>query len=167
MGAFTARATSISGWAELPDRARPTVGRGKVRVDAAALRTGIGLRARHLREELDTDHYPKITLVVNEVSPRAGGPPASAGLKPVMLKGTFTVKVIPHLVALHERLLTVHHDPAKSGGLSRSRIRGHYLAPLWTQAVGSAIHRVAVDATGIWRWVRGLDGSADNVCGSY
>ncbi len=96
LGAFSATSHSLSGWAELADPARLTTGRGVVEVRAATLRTGIGLRDRHLRGELDTDRYPLITLAVERVLP--GGTASGAAGQPVVLEGSFTVKGTMHAV---------------------------------------------------------------------
>ena len=72
-----------------------TSGRGLVVVRAATLQTGIGLRDRHLRGELDTDRYPTITLNVERVLPANGG---TAAVDPVVLEGSFTVKGVAHAV---------------------------------------------------------------------
>lgn len=97
LGAFSATTRTLSGWAELSGGSIAT-GRGAVEVRAATLRTGIGLRDRHLRGELDTDHYPTIALTVDHVLAAGGGAPAVGG--PVVLEGTLTVKGTPHPVRL-------------------------------------------------------------------
>ncbi len=113
LGSFAATTHSLSGWAELADPVRLTTGRGLVEVRAATLRTGIGLRDRHLRGELDTDRYPLISLSVEHVLPAgANGADASAG-QPVVLEGSVTVKGTMHAVrwpataALHGDTLVV------------------------------------------------------------
>ncbi len=95
LGAFSATTHTLAGWAEVTD-ARILSGRGAVEVRAATLRTGIGLRDRHLRSELDTDRYPTIGLTVEHVV--AGDGAAAASGLPVVLEGTLTVKGTPHAV---------------------------------------------------------------------
>ena len=95
MGAFSATTRTLSGWAELGDLAHLTSGRGLVEVRAATFQTGIGLRDRHLRGELDTDRYPTITLNVARVLPAST---AAASGDPVVLEGSFTVKGTAHAV---------------------------------------------------------------------
>ncbi len=90
-GAFTATSASLSGWAELAAAAQLAGARGQVDVRAATLHTGIGLRDRHLRQELDTDRWPLVSLAVERVTV---GPVAAAatGTTPVVLHGVLTVK---------------------------------------------------------------------------
>jgi len=107
-GAFTATTASLDGWAELPSDHVLAGAHGEVNVRAATLRTGIGLRDRHLREELDTDQYPLITVVVSRVAPPALSATA-AGATPVLLEGTLTVKGHAHPVTF-EATADFHDD---------------------------------------------------------
>ncbi len=93
-GAFTATTASIEGWAELPQGGLGDA-RGEIRVHAATLQTRIGLRDRHLRQELDTDRFPLIVMAVERVSASAAG----AGEEtPVVIQGALTVKGQAHTV---------------------------------------------------------------------
>jgi polyisoprenoid-binding protein YceI len=117
LGAFTATTNSMSGWAELADPGHLTSGRGAVAVRAATLKTGIGLRDRHLRGELDTDHYPLITLSVERVLPGADG---AAGGDPVVLEGALSVRGTPHAVRLGASA-AVHGDTLVVAGSTPMR----------------------------------------------
>lgn len=98
-GAFTATSASLEGWVELAAPGQLADARGEVSVRAATLRTGIGLRDRHLRDELDTDRFPLVTLAVERVLlAQAAYAGASEGT-PVVLQGSLTVKGQPHPVS--------------------------------------------------------------------
>ena len=113
-GSFTATTASLAGWTELAGPRQVENARGEVDVRAATLKTGIGLRDRHLRQELDTDHFPLVTLIVDGVTrapaaapvaaaiagARAEALPAAADATPVVLHGSLTVKGQAHPVAL-------------------------------------------------------------------
>ncbi len=94
-GAFSATTSSLDGWAELPESGLGDA-RGEIRMRPATLRTGIGLRDRHLRQELDTDRYPLITMTVQHVS--ASGP-LGTGETAVVIQGVLTVKGQAHEVS--------------------------------------------------------------------
>lgn len=94
-GAFSATTSSLDGWTELQGDALAGA-RGVVRLQAATLHTGIGLRDRHLRQELDTDRFPLITLTVDDVSTSAA---VSGGAIPVVIRGALTVKGQTHPVS--------------------------------------------------------------------
>lgn len=97
-GAFTATTSSLDGWAELAPGRQTVGGRGEVHMRGANLKTGIGLRDRHLRHELDTDRYPLVTLTVERVDTGSGT--AAPGETPVVLRGSLTVKGQPHPVSI-------------------------------------------------------------------
>jgi polyisoprenoid-binding protein YceI len=94
-GAFTATTSSLEGWAELPESGLGDA-RGEIRMHPATLKTGIGLRDRHLRQELDTDRFPLITMAVERVSASAT---AAGGETSVVIQGALTVKGQAHAVS--------------------------------------------------------------------
>ena len=94
-GAFSATTSSLEGWAELPESGLGDA-RGEIRMRPATLKTGIGLRDRHLRQELDTDHFPLITMTVERVSASA---PGADGETPVLIQGALAVKGQAHAVS--------------------------------------------------------------------
>ncbi len=97
-GAFTATTSGLDGWAELGPDGQVGGGRGEVHMRVATLRTGIGLRDRHLREELHADRFPLVSLTVQRVDAAPG--PAAGGTTPVVLRGTLTVRGEPYPVSI-------------------------------------------------------------------
>lgn len=67
-GPFRGRAERVSGWAEVPDTFTFQATRGHVEIEAASLRTGNGMRDRHLRGEMDTERFPLIIFEVDSVT---------------------------------------------------------------------------------------------------
>lgn len=100
LGHFTAETRTMRGWAELTEPGRFEGGSGSVEVDVASLHTGIGLRDRHLRGEMDVEHYPHVVFAVNEVA-QAEPYPAELGWtgESVLLHGTLTVKGSEHPIS--------------------------------------------------------------------
>ncbi len=98
-GAFTATSASLAGWVELVAPGQLADARGEVSVRAATLRTGIGLRDRHLRDELDTDRFPLVTLAVARVVPAQAAYAGASEGTPVVLRGSLTVRGQSHPVA--------------------------------------------------------------------
>ena len=94
-GPFTATTSSLEGWAELPESGLGEA-RGEIRMHPATLKTGIGLRDRHLRQELDTDHFPLITMAVERVT---ASTLASGAETSVVIQGALTVKGQAHSVS--------------------------------------------------------------------
>jgi polyisoprenoid-binding protein YceI len=64
MGSFSGRSNKLTGWLETGEPGYVDV-RAHIELEAASLKTGIGLRDGHLRGELDTDKYPTITVEVD------------------------------------------------------------------------------------------------------
>ena len=101
MGAFGGTARRFRGHAEIADTASLTGATGRIEIDVASFRTGIGIRDGHLRGDLDADEYPTITFVL--ASARRSAEPFSAetGLvmaadeparAPVLLSGQLTIR---------------------------------------------------------------------------
>ncbi len=64
MGAFSGRSNKLTGWVETGDAGYTGV-RAHIELEAASLKTGMGMRDGHLRGELDTDKFPTITVDVD------------------------------------------------------------------------------------------------------
>ncbi len=119
-GAFTATTASLSGWTQLAAPGQFAEARGQVDMRAATLHTGIGLRDRHLRQALDTDRFPLVTLVLERVTLAAGGYAGASEGTAVALQGALRVKDRPYPVtfaataAFHgDTLLVVGRAPLR------------------------------------------------------
>jgi polyisoprenoid-binding protein YceI len=64
MGAFRGRSSKLTGWLEIGAAGYTNV-RARIELEAASLKTGIGMRDGHMRGELDTDKFPTITVDVD------------------------------------------------------------------------------------------------------
>lgn len=89
MGKFSGRAQRVGGWADVGDTATFAGTRGEIHVDAASFGTGVALRNRHLRDEMETERYPFITFVLDRVAPSNRA--VDAG-RAVTLHGRLTIK---------------------------------------------------------------------------
>ncbi len=134
-GAFTATSASLEGWAELAAPGQLADARGEVELHAATLRTGIGLRDRHLRDALDTDRFPLVTLAVDRVVPAQGVYAAASEGTPVVLHGTLTVKGQSHPVAF-DATAAFHGDSLVVAGRAPLRFTGLGMKPP-TRLLGS------------------------------
>jgi polyisoprenoid-binding protein YceI len=99
LGRFSGTAQRARGHAEIVDTADFTGATGRIEVDAASFRTGIGMRDGHLRNELEVSKYPTITFALAEVSRasaeavgRIDARPEEPSSTPVILSGTLTIK---------------------------------------------------------------------------
>jgi polyisoprenoid-binding protein YceI len=92
MGRFSGRAERVSGWADVGDSLTFAGTRGEVHVDAASFGTGIALRNRHLRDEMEVARYPWIRFVLTGTTPAPGGR--------VTLHGRLTIKAATREVAI-------------------------------------------------------------------
>lgn len=138
MGRFNGTARRVSGWAEAGSLPGFAGGRGEITVDAASFGTGVALRNRHLRGELETERYPTIRFVVDRVE-RAEMQMRSGEPVLVTLHGRLTIRdvtrevAIPAQVRRHDAgfavdgsLATKFTDwgmqpPSQMGGLARVR----------------------------------------------
>ncbi len=102
LGGFSGEAHGANGWAWLGPDGRFIGGKGRVEVLVRDIRTGIGLRDHHLRETLDADRFPFVTLVVDSVAPH----PPQASPHGAAASDTATVPPLPggEPVLLHARL---------------------------------------------------------------
>ncbi|HEU4453079.1 MAG TPA: YceI family protein [Longimicrobium sp.] len=132
MGRFSGTARRTSGWADVGDTATFAGTRGEIHVDAASFGTGVALRNRHLRDEMETKKHPWIRFVLDRVAPsdRPGA---------VTLHGRLTIKAatrevaIPATVTRSEGTITVDgqlpakfteygmRPPSRLGGATRVR----------------------------------------------
>ena len=64
MGEFTGRSSKLTGWLELGDAGYTNV-RAHIELEAASLKTGIGMRDGHMRETLGTKNFPVISVDVD------------------------------------------------------------------------------------------------------
>ena len=92
MGRFSGRAERATGWADVGDSLTFAGTRGEVFVDAASFGTGIALRNRHLRDEMEVTRYPWIRFVLTGTTGRASGG--------VTLHGRLTIKAATREVAI-------------------------------------------------------------------
>lgn len=93
MGGFRGEARQVEGRAEVVDTASWRDARGALELQVASFRTGIGLRDRHLRDEMATDSFPVIRFTLSRIEPRAAATPsADPGSWPVTLHGALTIK---------------------------------------------------------------------------
>lgn len=92
MGRFSGRASRVSGWADVTDSLTFAGTRGEVHVDAASFGTGIALRNRHLRDEMEVERYPWIRFVLTGATPAEDGG--------VTLRGRLTIKATTREVAI-------------------------------------------------------------------
>ncbi|HYJ79640.1 MAG TPA: YceI family protein [Longimicrobiaceae bacterium] len=131
MGRFGGRASRVSGWADVADSLTLAGTRGEVHVDAASFGTGIALRNRHLRDEMEVGRYPWIRFVLTNVTPSQGGG--------AMLQGRLTIKAetrevsIPATVARADGAITLDgrlpvkfteygmRPPSRMAGMTRVR----------------------------------------------
>jgi polyisoprenoid-binding protein YceI len=97
LGSFDGMAGRVVGWADVTDLTRFEA-IGRVDVDVASFRTGIGLRDSHLRSDLRAREYPWITFVLGRVAhDGAAERVADVGITeaegtPVLLLGGLTVR---------------------------------------------------------------------------
>lgn len=89
MGKFSGRAQRFGGWADVGDTTTFAGTRGEIHVDAASFGTGVALRNRHLRDEMETERYPFIRFVLDRVTPSDR---ASDRGRAVTLHGRLTIK---------------------------------------------------------------------------
>ncbi|HEX8691988.1 MAG TPA: YceI family protein [Longimicrobium sp.] len=136
MGRFSGRAQRVSGWVDVGDAETLAGTRGEVSVDAGSFGTGIALRNRHLRDEMEVERYPWIRFVLERVTPSGG---AAEGGRAVTLHGRLTIKAatreveIPATVTQSDGTLTVDgqlpakfteygmRPPTRMGGMTRVR----------------------------------------------
>jgi polyisoprenoid-binding protein YceI len=64
MGSFRGHSNKVTGWLEIGESGYTDV-RARIDLDAASLKTGIGMRDGHLRDELDVEKFPTITVEVD------------------------------------------------------------------------------------------------------
>jgi polyisoprenoid-binding protein YceI len=64
MGAFRGRSSKLTGWLEIGDAGYSNV-RARIDLEAASLKTGIGMRDGHMRGTLETEKFPTITVDVD------------------------------------------------------------------------------------------------------
>ncbi|HET9986025.1 MAG TPA: YceI family protein [Longimicrobiales bacterium] len=98
LGDFTAESRSATGTATLDDPTRLTSGHGRIELPVASLKTGNGLRNKHLRDEMEASKYPLVVFTVERVlaAALAAAPSADAEPgEPVLLHGTLEVKGRP------------------------------------------------------------------------
>jgi polyisoprenoid-binding protein YceI len=98
LGDFTAESHAATGFATLDAPPRLTSGHGRVEVPVASLKTGNGLRNKHLRDEMEASTFPLVVFTVERVLPAAlaAAPPADAEPgEPVLLHATLEIKGRP------------------------------------------------------------------------
>jgi polyisoprenoid-binding protein YceI len=136
MGRFSGRAQRVSGWADVGDAETLAGTRGEVNVHAGSFGTGIALRNRHLRDEMEVERYPWIRFVLERVTPSGG---VAEGARAVTLHGRLTIKAatreveIPATVTQSGGTITVDgqlpakfteygmRPPTRMGGMTRVR----------------------------------------------
>ena len=64
MGSFRGHSNKLTGWLETGEPGYINV-RARIDLEAASLKTGVGMRDGHLRGELDTEKFPTITVEVD------------------------------------------------------------------------------------------------------
>jgi polyisoprenoid-binding protein YceI len=97
MGKFSGRAQRVGGWADVGDTATFAGTRGEIHIDAASFGTGVALRNRHLRDEMETERYPFIRFALDSVAPTRLS--MSAVGRTVTLHGRLTIKAATREVA--------------------------------------------------------------------
>jgi polyisoprenoid-binding protein YceI len=89
-GDFTGRTRVVSAWIDFSGAEDFTAVRGEVAVDAMSFKTGIGLRDRHLRDEMGVARYPLVHLAVDSVG--GVGVPDAQGERTATVFGRLTVR---------------------------------------------------------------------------
>ncbi len=111
LGAFTGKAGRVRGYAEVADTASLSGAKGRIEVDVASFRTGIGMRDGHLRGDLQASKHPTIVFALEEVA--GSSEDAMAGIerpanepssRPMLLKGTLTVRGVTRPVGIPTRI---------------------------------------------------------------
>jgi len=132
MGRFSGRARRTSGWAEVGDATTLAGTRGEIHVDAASFGTGVALRNRHLRDEMETEKYPWIRFVLDRVEPSSRGGAATLHGR-LTIKATTREVAIPAMIGLAGDTLVVDgqlpakfteygmRPPSRLGGATRVR----------------------------------------------
>lgn len=101
VGSFEGDAQRFRGRAEVADTTDLSGTGGWIEIDVASFSTGIGMRDRHLRGELDAREHPTITYTVtgaqrvgDEVAAEAGleSPEGEPERAPAIIYGTLTVR---------------------------------------------------------------------------
>lgn len=137
MGGVRGEARQVEGWAETTDTLSFRDAEGAVEIHVASFRTGIRLRDRHLRDEMDADSFPVIRFSLHRIEAPVAATAAAA--RQVTLYGTLTIKRTTREVAIPARLtegdegvdlvgelplrLTEYgiEPPVRLGGLARMR----------------------------------------------
>ncbi|MGH7554966.1 MAG: YceI family protein [Longimicrobiales bacterium] len=111
LGKFTGTARRVRGHAEIADTADFTRATGRIEIDAASFRTGIGMRDGHLRDELEVSKYPMIVFALADANRSSedavanietrGGDLSGTG---VILMGTLTIKDVTRDVGIPARI---------------------------------------------------------------
>lgn len=91
LGAFRGSTHMVSGWAEVSDTATYAGARGVVEMRVATLRTGIGLRDRHLRADMQADQFPLVVFRLDSTE-AASEALAGAPARTLRLRGQLQVK---------------------------------------------------------------------------
>jgi polyisoprenoid-binding protein YceI len=136
MGRFRGLAQRVSGWAVAGDTTSLGGARGEIVVDAASFGTGVALRNRHLRTEMDTERYPNVSFALDRVTLSERAVPLG---RAVTLHGRLTVKgntrqvQIPAAIRFPDGGVVVDGDlatkftelgmqpPTRMGGLTKVR----------------------------------------------
>ena len=111
LGRFTGTARRVRGHAEIVDTADFTRATGRIEIDPASFRTGIGMRDGHLRDELEVSKYPMIVFALADASRASDEAVASIATRAeepsgtgVILTGTLTIKDVTRDVGIPARI---------------------------------------------------------------
>lgn len=99
LGHFKGEAKQFSGWADVPDGETLQGVTGKVEIQVASFKTGIGMRDGHLRGDMQADRFPTILFELSAVTRdgaqervTAVGLAATPEMRPVLLSGALTIR---------------------------------------------------------------------------
>jgi polyisoprenoid-binding protein YceI len=99
LGDFKGEAKQFSGWADVPDAETFQGVTGKVEIQVASFKTGIGMRDGHLRGDMQADRFPSIVFELAAATREgaqeratAAGLAATQEMRPVLLNGALTIR---------------------------------------------------------------------------
>jgi polyisoprenoid-binding protein YceI len=136
LGDFTGAAQRFRGWTEVTDSAGLQGVAGRVEIDVASFKTGIGMRDGHLRGDMQADRHPHIVFELSNVVPdsaaerarMAGLARPAEDLRAVLLRGILTIRDQTRDVEI-PAFVRVSADSVRAVGRLRTRFTDFGMKP--------------------------------------
>lgn len=117
------RTSNVVGYVTVDPNDVKSSARGKIDVDLVSLKTGIGLRDQHMREQyLETDKYPKTVFEITRVIEAGSNKLENQIPLDMILEGNFTVHGVTRLIEVPVTATYIEETEA-----TRARHPGHLL----------------------------------------